>query len=120
MAISLHEKSILITREEKQGKQFAAKIRECQGNPVEVPLLKISCMDHQENKEFFQRLASYQWVFFTSANGVRCFFQLAANYKVNTKVLETVNIAVVGHKTENALKEYGFKASLFHLFTMRK
>ena len=111
MAISLHEKNILITREEKQGRQFAEKIRECQGNPVEVPLLKISCMEHLENQKYFQRLANYQWIFFTSANGVRCFFQLAKTYKINTKVLENVNVAVVGHKTEDALKKYGLSAS---------
>ncbi|MFA1822529.1 uroporphyrinogen-III synthase [Virgibacillus oceani] len=111
MEMSLHEKNILITREEQQGKQFAAKIRACQGNPVEVPLLKISCKEHQKNQAVFQQLASYQWIFFTSANGVRCFFQLAKDYQVNTNVLETVNIAVVGRKTENALKEYGNSAS---------
>ena len=111
MEMSLHEKNILITREEQQGKQFAEKIRACRGTPVEVPLLEISCKEHEENKTVFQYLASYQWIFFTSANGVRCFFQLAKEAQVNLDVLKTVNIAVVGHKTEDALKAYGYSAS---------
>jgi uroporphyrinogen-III synthase len=111
MTISLHEKNILITREERQGKQFAEKIRKYNGNPVEVPLLKISCKDHSGNQIIFDRLANYQWIFFTSANGVRCFFQLADACNLDTQVLKPLNIAAVGHKTEEALEDYGFAAA---------
>ncbi len=111
MEISLHEKRILVTREEKQGKQFAAKIRHYDGHPIEVPLLQISCKDLQEHYTFFQQLTNYQWIFFTSANGVRCFFQLAKRYNIDTKVLKLLNIAAVGHKTEEALKDEGFSAA---------
>jgi uroporphyrinogen-III synthase len=107
MDVSLHGKRILVTREEKQGKQFAAKIRQCGGNPVEVPLLQIACKDAGQHQIFFQKLADYRWIFFTSTNGVRFFFQLARKYNVGIKTLQSVSIAAVGHKTGEALKEHG-------------
>lgn len=107
MEASLHGKRILVTREEKQGKQFAAKIRDYGGDPVEVPLLEISCKDAGENHVLFQQLADYRWIFFTSTNGVRCFFQLASKYNADIHALQSVNIAAVGQKTGEVLKEHG-------------
>ncbi|GAB3797153.1 uroporphyrinogen-III synthase [Virgibacillus kimchii] len=109
--VSLHGKRILVTREEKQGRQFAAKIRQYGGVPIEVPLLQISCKDHQENITFFKQLANYKWIFFTSSNGVHCFFKLADSYQIDTQFLKTVTLAAVGHKTGDALKNHGFNAA---------
>ncbi|GAB3050113.1 uroporphyrinogen-III synthase [Virgibacillus ainsalahensis] len=111
MSMSLHGKKILITREEKQAKEFAKKVLQYNGIPVEVPLLKISCMDRDENKQILQGLNNYEWIFFTSSNGVDCFFQLAEKHLIDTKIIRDKKVAVVGHKTEDALKKYGFSAN---------
>lgn len=106
----LLNKRILITREKKQSQIFSEKILRSGGIPIEVPLLKISCKDKDKikNNYIFNELGRYQWIFFTSANGVDCFFKL-----INTdifNVLASSKIAVVGHKTELALKKHGFHA----------
>lgn len=106
----LQGKRILITREAKQAKVFSEKISASGGIPVEAPLLKIS-NKVAENREFiFAKLPSYHWVIFTSANGVHCFFEQLPNHL--TSLLENIKIAVVGHKTEEALKQYQFVADL--------
>lgn len=110
MSISLHEKAILITREYHQAKEFTEKVIQYGGKPLEVPLLNVSCKDHNQNVQTFHDLHSFQWLFFTSANGVEYFFQLAKKYEVNLAILKEKQFAVVGHKTADALKRFGFTA----------
>ena len=106
----LDNKKVLITREKKQAQIFSEKILRSGGIPIEVPVLEISCKDKEEieNKHIFDDLGRYQWIFFTSANGVDCFFKLINTDKKN--VLASSKIAVVGHKTEIALRKHGFHA----------
>ncbi len=104
MKLSLSGKKILVTREASQSKQFSAIIKQAQGLPIEVPLLKIECRKEIDHR---LELSDYNWIFFTSAHGVRCFFQAYAH---NKATLTRTYFATVGHKTENALKEVGFKA----------
>ncbi len=110
MSVTLHEKRILITREENQAKEFSDKVIQYGGKPVEIPLLKISCKDEPENKQLLQNLHHYKWIFFTSANGVACFFQLINQYRWMRNVLENIRFATVGHKTAQTLESYGYKS----------
>lgn len=110
MTSALDGKKILVTREKKQAKFFSELIKEKGGIPVEVPLLKISVVDQAENLKLLQNWVDYKWIFFTSANGVHYYFQLLKKYGIKTESFEKKNIAAVGHKTENALKEYGYAA----------
>ncbi|MUK86960.1 uroporphyrinogen-III synthase [Ornithinibacillus sp. L9] len=124
MSRSLHEKKILVTREKMQAKQFSEKILEYGGIPIEVPLLKISCKKDRNTEEILSRLFRYKWLFFTSSNGVHCFFQLLKRYHINVNQIQTINIAVVGNKTGNAVKEYGltpsFKPTIYNAERMAK
>ncbi|RDW21653.1 uroporphyrinogen-III synthase [Oceanobacillus chungangensis] len=110
MAISLQNKKIVITREAGQAKLFSEKILKHGGIPIEMPLLKISVKDHIENANILRNLATFEWIFFTSANGVSAFFTLASRYEVDLEKLHAKKFAVVGHKTEDVLNTYGFTA----------
>src|SRR5699024_7856966 len=68
---------------------------------LSTQLLKINPITFKEI-----HLDDFNWIFFTSANGVDCFL----NQLEYTHFLETINIAVFEHKTENALKKYGVTA----------
>lgn len=107
----LQGKEILITREEGQSRSFADLIMAQGGAPVVIPLLKITCKSYDEKSQLFERLDDYQWIFFTSANGVHCFFQWINKYQVSLDKLASIQISVVGHKTEKALREYGMSAA---------
>src|SRR5699024_10747278 len=97
----LAHKQILVTREATQAKEFNQMIEDMSGKVLSAPLLKINPITFKEI-----HLDDFNWIFFTSANGVDCFL----NQLEDTHFLETINIAVVGHKTENALKKYGVTA----------
>ncbi|WP_077327252.1 uroporphyrinogen-III synthase [Virgibacillus siamensis] len=104
MPVDLHGKKILITREQKQAKEFSEKVLRYGGIPLEVPLLKISCIENScaQQEQFNGR--HYDWLFFTSTNGVDCFFT-CENSK---KIASGARIAAVGHKTAAKLEEYGY------------
>ncbi|MGJ9457114.1 uroporphyrinogen-III synthase [Oceanobacillus sp. CF4.6] len=109
MEQSLHGCKILITREAKQASDLAEKVIALDGIPVQVPLLRISCKDAKENQQMFSKIQTYKWIFFTSANGVDCFFRLTKKYHVHH--LRQHKFAAVGHKTEKVLNEYGYQSS---------
>lgn len=110
MTFSLHEKKIVITREKQQAKVFANLIRQYNGIPYETPLIEIKCLKPISTVN----LQDYDWIFFTSANGVHCFFKLGF-------LPSTPSIAVVGNKTNETLKKYGYEAQFIpSVFTADK
>lgn len=104
MTTSLLNRKILVTREASQAKKFSKMIAQFGGVPIEVPLLDIHCLKNIAYEPLWNRLDSYNWLFFTSANGVACFFQELDERKQTIHLQETFKIAAVGHKTEEALK----------------
>jgi len=110
MGRQLDGNRVLITREEKQAKYFSNIVKEKNGIPVEVPLLKITVIDREDQLELLQNWKNYEWIFFTSMNGVYYYFQLLEKYNIPLAGFDKKKIAAVGHKTENALKEFNYKA----------
>lgn len=109
--VALNNKKILVTRERSQAQAFIEAIKKRGGTPLVCPLLKIEC--HCKKID----TSDYEWIFFTSANGVRCFLK-------ENLLDRKIKIAVVGHKTEEALIEKGFKAdfipSVYNAETLAK
>ncbi|GAA0428822.1 uroporphyrinogen-III synthase [Virgibacillus sp. AGTR] len=109
MSLPLSGRKILVTREQTKALSFAEKIKALGGKPVSAPLLRIACRDRENHFEFFQSISKFAWIFFTSSNGVDCFFKLVNRYQVDIH-LQQVKIAVVGRKTEEKLKQFGYAA----------
>jgi uroporphyrinogen-III synthase len=79
---------------------------------LEFAMIQIQAAPLSENeKEYFKGLSAFQWLVFTSANGVRYFFKNLKEIQSNTNLPETLQIAVIGNKTEKILNEFGFSAS---------
>ena len=110
MAKDLQGKRIIVTREASQGKAFAEKISLLNGIPLELPLLRISCKKAENQEQIFNNSENYDWIILTSANGVNCFFKQF--HSGNHSFSADVKLAVVGSKTEAALKQYGYDADL--------
>lgn len=104
-------KRVLVTRAKGQNKAFSKKLIEAQAIPVEVPLLTFQLPNNiNAIQQEFSKLQSYTWTVFTSVNGVQYFFELLDRFQVAFP--DTMKIAAVGIKTEQALQEYGRKADL--------
>src|SRR5699024_5906048 len=97
---SLNNQNVLVTRAKEQATVFADKIHQFGGNAWIADVTRITCTSKgMENIQLY----SYEWVFFTSANGVHCFF----NNMKTSATLKNIHIAVVGEKTNQALMQYG-------------
>lgn len=102
-------KKILVTRAKEQAKSFVKKIEKLGGTPIVVPLLAFRPPKNRERlQEALQKLATFDWLIFTSINGVRFFFQQID--EEHRKQLKNFKMAVVGTKTEQELNKYGFQA----------
>lgn len=61
-------------------------------------------------KAAYDKLSAYSWIVFTSANGVREFFQGLLESGYDFRILGGVKFAVIGTGTEKQLYHYGFRA----------
>ncbi|WP_409289583.1 uroporphyrinogen-III synthase [Peribacillus sp. SCS-37] len=93
--------SVLITRDEKQARPFAEKIRLAGGNPVSIPLIGFEAVD------FAPAEGTYDWIVFTSANAVH-YFGLSEEILSG---LGSPEIAAIGSKTREAIEERGLRAA---------
>lgn len=101
MMISLQNKKILITREKHAAEKFAELITAFEGVPIQTPLLQINCISFSESIKHNLQSGKYNWIFFTSKNGVDCFFQQGIS-------IANCRIAAVGPKTTQAIEAYGY------------
>lgn len=102
--IDLQNKRILVTREEQAAKQFSKKIAAAGGNALLAPLLQINCLSDTNQTGASILKSKYDWVFFTSKNGVDCFMKQAES----KEILSSARIATVGPKTAQAVERYPF------------
>jgi uroporphyrinogen-III synthase len=105
--LPLANKRILITRGIKQASYFSNQVQELGGTPVEVPLIQFSLPSNKDDvkTELNAAIAQFEWLVFTSVNGVNFFFEL------HKKALSN-KIAAVGEKTKEALTAKGYKTEL--------
>jgi len=110
----LQYKRILVTRAKEQATEFSMLIEERGGTAIEVPLLSFQATNKSEEiHQIMKYIHTYTWIIFTSTNGVKFFFSLLEKEKINaTSILSQLRVAVVGKKTEAALREIGFEADI--------
>ncbi|GGC93048.1 uroporphyrinogen-III synthase [Thalassobacillus devorans] len=104
---ALAGRKILVTRAKSQSDSLSYNIRQAGGTPVEVPLLHFALRDNQENKRYVEQLHEYAWIFFTSSNGVKFFFEL---WGEKAPWPDNLKVGAVGEKTEKMLNNYGVRA----------
>ena len=107
----LFGKTIVATRDSRGNADFAAKIINRAGNPVEFPTIKIEPLTN--TTEFLQALAKiteYDWIIFTSVNGVRIFFDYIQGLARDARVFASAKIAAIGPFTAAKLTEFAIKA----------
>ena len=110
---SLNGKRILVTRAKAQAKVLSKKIKKLGGVPIEIPLIFIQPSDnHQEIKHTLDQLHTFDWLVFTSVNGIHYFFQFLDQYHPTWTKADLPKVAVVGEKTLRALKQRGISCEL--------
>lgn len=103
---ALAGKTVLITRAQHQAKQMSVAVKEKSGIPLEIPLLRMEGMSSRQIQHIAKQLHSYDWVIFTSKNGVAFFLD-----SLKKKLPATIKIAAVGVKTKLELEKRGHQVA---------
>ncbi len=107
----LFGKRILVTRSRRQASKLSSLLAERGALPVELPAIDIQPLaGYEELDKSIKELADYQWVIFTSTNGVEAFWQRLASLKMDSRKLGNLTVGAIGPATAEALAEKGITA----------
>lgn len=97
---------VVVTRTREQASQLSAKLRELGAEILEIPTIKVEAPTEKTGlKDAILSLHEYDWVIFTSPNGVTSFFDLFFKGFDDIRDIGGVRIAAVGPATAAKLKE---------------
>jgi len=109
--LPLFGKRILVTRSRRQASKLSRLLAERGAAPVELPAIDIQPLDdYGELDESISRLADYNWVIFTSTNGVEAFWQRLALLNMDSRSLYNIAVGAIGPATAETLRERGITA----------
>ncbi len=107
---SLAGRRIAVTRAREQSSELAGKLAALGAEVVELPLITISKeIDKHVLLDVFTELGSYDWIVFTSANGVRYFFEEFFRIYDDIRSLGLLRFAAVGEATAKAIAAHHLK-----------
>jgi uroporphyrinogen III methyltransferase/synthase len=98
----------VITRAQEQSAGLVARLRELGATPIECPAISIvPLLDPAPLDAAISRLDTYDWVIFTSVNGVQAFTERMAALGKDTSLLCQRKLAAIGPATRSALEKLG-------------
>ena len=108
----LKNKVFISTRPSGRSDELTRLFGEKGAEVLEMPLIEIkaSILTDKEKKQL-QNLEKFQWLVFTSPNGVRYFFNALENITRKNKIPASLQIGVIGSKTEKVVEQFGYKAA---------
>jgi uroporphyrinogen III methyltransferase / synthase len=109
----LFGKRVLVTRAADQSDSLAQLLRERGAQAVELPMIRIEPpQDPTQLTAAVKALRTYQWLVFTSQNGVRAFFAELAAQHLDSRSLFGLRIAAIGPSTAQALEPFGVRCDV--------
>lgn len=109
----LFGKRVLLTRPREQGERTASLLREQGADPVVMPTIEIGPpADFAPLDRALSELATYDWVAFTSENGVARTWERLASLGRDARAFGSSKLAAIGPGTAAALKAHGLTADV--------
>jgi uroporphyrinogen III methyltransferase/synthase len=103
---------IVITRDRSQAGELAAKLHALSAEPIELPVIEIQpASDSSRLDAAIANLESYDWIIFTSVNGVRFFLEHLDRSVRDLRALRA-KICAIGPATRNALEQLHLKVDV--------
>ncbi len=102
----LFGRRMVVTRTREQASELSRQLLELGADVLEVPTIKIVPPDEKNSiVEAMEGFGEYDWVIFTSPNGVTAFFDYFVKAFGDLRALGNVRIAAVGPATAAKVKE---------------
>ena len=109
----LFGKRILITRGREQSRKMAAGISDQAGEAVLFPTISfMPPADYAPLDEAIKNIGTYDWVIFTSVNGVEKFFQRFFEVQDDIRKMAGPRIGAIGPVTAAEIRKRGLKVDL--------
>jgi uroporphyrinogen III methyltransferase/synthase len=102
----LFGRRIVVTRTRKQASQLSKQLQDRGADVLEIPVIKtVTPDDRQSIADVLLELNSYNWLVFTSPNGVTAFFDYFFKAFGDVRDIGGVRIAAVGAATAAKIRE---------------
>ncbi len=111
--LPLFGKKIAVTRTREQSIALSEKLEEFGAVAIEFPTIRIerpssfAVMDRA-----LRNLKEYDWAIFSSAHGVRSFFERLLKTGSDARLFGSCRVAAVGPQTAEEIQRYGIRAEL--------
>jgi uroporphyrinogen III methyltransferase/synthase len=107
----LFGKRIIVTRAREQASKLSARLEEFGAKVIELPTIKIMPIsDYNRLDSALRKIGEFDWLIFTSVNGVDGFFNRLFKLGMDTRVLKGAKICSVGPATTERLLSFGVKS----------
>ncbi|MDT3699634.1 MAG: uroporphyrinogen-III C-methyltransferase [Thermincola sp.] len=104
----LFGKRVLITRSRTQASVLAETVESLGGEPYEFPTIEIADPDNFSPLDAaVAEIETYDWLVFTSVNGVQSFMNRMRSSRKDVRSLSGVKIVAIGPKTREEIENYG-------------
>lgn len=109
----LFGKKIVVPRSRQQAGELTQLLEHYGAEVMEIPFINIVPKYEKTTiTDVFTEIASYEWIIFTSANGVRYFFELFFKAFEDLRSIGLCRIAAVGNATAKEIKAHNLKVDL--------
>lgn len=109
----LFGKTIVVTRSREQASELTARLTELGASVVETPVIRIVPPDDtRQVNEAIARSGTYNWIVFTSVNGVDYFFQYLMDMGRDARSLASAKICAIGPATGERLGRFGIRPDM--------
>lgn len=109
----LKNKIIISTRAIDANDKLPGLLKEAGSSVVSLPMIQIEPAQlAPADITTIKNLGEFQWIIFTSKNGVTSFFKQLIEINGNTSLPESIKVAVIGQKTAAELDYYGYAPHL--------
>ena len=109
----LFGKCIVVTRAREQASGFLARLNELGAACIEFPTIQVVPPKSWDALDrAMMRLERYQWLLFTSVNGVKYFFERLEHLGMDMRELKDMKVGAIGPKTAEAVYKKGIRPDL--------
>lgn len=109
----LSGKRIVVTRTRKQAGALTEQLRVLGADVIELPTIRIEPpTDLRAFAELVQDAHAYDWIVFTSPNGVNAFFDLFFKLYDDAREIGGARIAAIGPATAQRIRDFHLKVDL--------
>ncbi len=104
---SLSGRRVVVTRAREQASDLSAKVAALGAEVIELPLIRVSkYIEKSTLADVMLELGGYDWIIFTSANGVRFFFEEFFRLFDDIRALGLLRFACIGEATAAAIRGF--------------